>query len=138
MVNGRRVPRSLATLRRPMFGQRLGSTARYASHRLGIGLQRLGKEVGKFTNRTVLPAVQKSLQGVSSAADKIGAANKATGGLLEEAVRSIPFGDQAVYAANVAARGAKRGSQAIASARRVGSTIERGSSAVGRRLAGQR
>lgn len=138
MVNGRRVPRSIGLRRRPTFGQRIGTAARHASRRLGLGLQRVGKEVGKFTNRTVLPAVQKSLEGVSAAADKIGSINTATGGLLEEAIRSVPLGNQAVYAANVAARGAKRGSQAIASARRVGSTIERGSTAVGRRLAGQR
>ena len=134
----RRDPAGISMRRRPTFGQRIGSATRYARRRIGLGLQRVGTEVGKFTNRTVLPAVQKSLQSVSNAADKVGEVNRATGGLLEEAVRSVPFGDQAVYAANVAARGAKRGSQTIARVRRVGSTIERSSNAVGRRLAGQR
>lgn len=103
-----------------------------------MGLQRVGKQIGKFANQTVLPAAERGLKGFASAADKIGQANRATGGLLEEVVRTIPLGDQAVYAANVAARGAKRGSQVLAKARRIGSTIERGSSAVGRRLASQR
>lgn len=103
-----------------------------------MGLQRVGREVGRFSNRTVLPAVQKGLEGVSNVADKVGEANRATGGLLEEAAKALPFGSQVVRGANAAARGAKRGQQALATARRIGSTIERGSNAVGRRLASQR
>jgi hypothetical protein len=98
---------------------------------------RIGQTINRVVKQTAVPVAEEAFRQVGRAERAVASVNRSSGGLLEEGVRRLPFGNDAVLAANTVARGARRGSMALQSIRRVGQTIERGSASIGRQLGGQ-
>lgn len=121
----------------PSAFSRIGMQARAAGRRVGTRVARIGQQVNRAIQQSAIPVAEGALRQVNRAEGVIAGLNRSSGGLLEEGVRRLPFGNDAVLAANTVARGARRGSAALQSIRRVGSTIERGSAAVARQLGAQ-
>lgn len=138
MVGVRPRARSTLPFRPVQLANRIGRYGRKTAYTVGGEISRIGQRVSRAVRRSVLPVAQQALDTVNSAASRVRDINQASGGLLEEGIRSLPVvGESVVRGANVVARGARRGSMALGRIQRATDTIERGSQAIGRRLQGQ-
>jgi hypothetical protein len=110
---------------------RVGQTAKRTAFRVGQAARgaafRVGQSVGKAA-RSVLRGTdiaQGVIKGGQSVRNVVRGINERTGGLLEEGVRRLPFGDDVVLGARGASKALDAAGGVIRKVRRGAQTIER-------------
>jgi hypothetical protein len=99
---------------------RIGQVAKGAAYRVG---QAAGKVARKVIQGTDL--VDKFVKGGQAVRNVVKGINERSGGLLEEGVRRLPFGDDVVLGAKGISKGLDAASGVIRKVRRGAQTIER-------------
>lgn len=110
---------------------KLGMNARSTALKLGQSAKatatKLGSAVGSAVRRVLshTDAASKLVNSAARVRDIVRGVNDQSFGLLEEAVRALPFGDQAVRAGKALSRGIDTASGVIRKVRRGAQTVER-------------
>jgi len=106
---------------------KLAQNARNTVYKLATAAKRTGQRLGVIPRkvRTYSDVAQKVLDVAGKVRDKVAGINKASGGLLEEGVRALPFGDNIVRGANVASKVIDRAGAVVRKVRRGADTVER-------------
>lgn len=99
---------------------KVGQAARTAVNKVG-GV--VGGAVRKVTKGTAL--AEKVVGAAGAVRDKVRGINEASGGLLEEGVRALPFGNNVVRGAKAFSKGVDRAGTVLRKVRRGAETVER-------------
>lgn len=99
---------------------RVGQTARSVAHRVGSAVGKAARGITRGTD-----IAQKAVDIAGAVRDKVRGINNASGGLLEEGVRALPFGNSVLKGANVASKAIDRAGAVVRKVRRGAQTVER-------------